>query len=136
MHLEKEVINYTKIEMDTNQKSVFSTDFIKLYSLVILTELEVLPGFISRVHNCNAIRYLNDTVFMADTENMEEHLAKVINIAITNDLLRSHHFCLRRWKGFLLSPGVFCPVNNIWWTLVIPGKNKSQNMDFKQIMPV
>lgn len=44
----------------------FTADLFKLYSDVILSELETLSGFIITGCNFNNIRYADETVLMAD----------------------------------------------------------------------
>ena len=79
MRIDNDLSEYTRIERGVRQGCVFSPDLFNLYSEMILRELEDLPGLVVGGHNINNIRYADDTVLIADSEEkFKELLDKVI----------------------------------------------------------
>ena len=79
MRIDNDLSEYTRIERGVRQGCVFSPDLSNLYSEMILRELEDLPGLVVGGHNINNIRYADDTVLIADSEEkLKELLDKVV----------------------------------------------------------
>ena len=57
----------------------FSPDLFNLYSEMILIELKDLPGLVVGRPNTKNIRFADDTMFIADSEEkLKESLGKVV----------------------------------------------------------
>ena len=79
MRIDNDLSEYTRIERGVRQGCVFSPDLFNLYSEMILKELVDLPGLVVGGHNINNIRYADDTVLIANSEEkLKELLEKVV----------------------------------------------------------
>ncbi|MCH9665805.1 MAG: hypothetical protein K0U41_08180 [Gammaproteobacteria bacterium] len=80
IRLDTEMSGYTKIERGVRQGCVFSPDLFNLYSEMILRELEGMAGFIVGGVNINNLRYADDTVLLAESEEeLQDLLDKVVD---------------------------------------------------------
>ena len=68
--------DWIKIEKGVRQRCVLSPDLFSLYSQLVMDEMEQLDGSKIGGRNINNIRYADDTVLLADTE---ERLKELIN---------------------------------------------------------
>ena len=72
-----ELSEYTLIKRGVRQGCVMSPDFFNIYSEMILRNLENYPGVKINGENINNIRYADDTVLIADSE---EDLQRLLDI--------------------------------------------------------
>ena len=80
IRLENELGEWKSVKRGVRQGCVMSPDLFSLYSEVILRDLEGMPGIKVGGKNINNIRYADDTVLIATTE---EDLQKLIDQVIT-----------------------------------------------------
>ena len=66
--------NWIKIEKGVRQGCVLSPDLFSLYSQLVMDEMEQLDGIKIGGRNINNIRYADDTVLLADTEERLQEL--------------------------------------------------------------
>ena len=74
-----ELSEYKLIERGVRRRCVMSPDIFNIYSEMILRNLENYPGVKINGENINNIRYADDTVLIADSE---ENLQRLLDITI------------------------------------------------------
>jgi len=79
MRVGDDTSSYTNIRRGVRQGCVLSPDLFNLYSEIILREISTLQGFLIGGHNLNNLRYADDTVLIAESEEkLQEILDKVV----------------------------------------------------------
>ena len=79
IRIDNNMSDFTTIERGVRQGCVFSPDFFKLYGEIILRSIHDLPGFIVGGYNLNNLRYADDTVLIADSqEKLQALLDRVV----------------------------------------------------------
>ena len=68
VRMDNEVSNFQQIKRGVQQSCVLSPDLFSLYSEMIMRHLEGTPGIQIGGHNINNLRYTDDTVLIAETE--------------------------------------------------------------------
>ena len=71
---------YTSIKRGVRQGCVLSPDLFNLYSETILREIEDLNGFIISGHNVTNLRYADDTMLIADSEEKIQALPDRVTV--------------------------------------------------------
>ena len=69
VRVENKLSEWIKIEKRVRQESVLSPDLFSLYSEMTFREIEELHGVSINGRNISNIRYEDDTVLIAETEN-------------------------------------------------------------------
>ncbi|XP_063594349.1 uncharacterized protein LOC134771333 [Penaeus indicus] len=80
MRVDNEIGEYQKIGRVVRQGCVLSPDLFSIYSEIIMHSLECLNGIKIDGNNINNLRYADDTVLLAETE---EYLQSLLNTVIT-----------------------------------------------------
>jgi len=70
---------WTPIKKGVRQGCVMSPDLFSLYSEIILRAIEDVPGVRIGGKNLNNLRYADDTVLIADTEEKLQELVDIVN---------------------------------------------------------
>ncbi|KAK3773584.1 hypothetical protein RRG08_022293 [Elysia crispata] len=79
VRVEEERSNFQNIKRGVRQGCVLSPDLFSLYSEMIMRQIEEIEGLKIGGHNINNIRYADDTVLTADSEEeLQELLNKVV----------------------------------------------------------
>ena len=79
VRVEEETSNFQNIKRGVRQGCVLSPDLFSLYSEMIMRQIEEMEGLKIGGHNINNIRYADDTVLTADSEEkLQELLNKVV----------------------------------------------------------
>ena len=79
VRVEEETSNFQNIKRGVRQGCVLSPDLFCLYSEMIMRQIEEIEGLKIGGHNINNIRYADDTVLTADSEEkLQELLNKVM----------------------------------------------------------
>ncbi|KAK3784412.1 hypothetical protein RRG08_039413 [Elysia crispata] len=79
VRVEEETSNFQNIKRGVRQGCVLSPDLFSLYSEMIMRQIEEIEGLKIGGHNINNIRYSDDTVLTADSEEkLQELLNKVV----------------------------------------------------------
>ncbi len=81
IRIQGDVREYTEIKRGVRQGCVFSPDLFNLYSEIILRCLQDLPGVVINGQNINNIRYADDTVLIADSEEQLQALLNAVILA-------------------------------------------------------
>ena len=84
MKVNNDTSEYINIKRGVRQRCVLSPDLFNIYSKMILRNLEGIEGVKVGGYNCNNLRYADDTVLIA---NSEEDLQKMID-AVSNGSIR------------------------------------------------
>ena len=71
---------YTNIKRGVCQGCVLSPDLFNLYSETILREIKDLNGFIISGHNVTNLRYADDTMLIADSEEKIQALLDRVTV--------------------------------------------------------
>ncbi|GFN78228.1 retrovirus-related pol polyprotein from type-1 retrotransposable element r2 [Plakobranchus ocellatus] len=77
MRVENENSTFQDIKRGVRKGCVLSPDLLSLYSEIIMRNLENHPGIKVSGHNINNLRYVDDTVLIAENK---EDLQKLLNI--------------------------------------------------------
>ena len=78
--IDNEISPFIKVKRGARQGCVSSPDLFNLYSENILREVQDQAGLLIGSHNLNNIRYADDIVFIADSEeNLQKILDKVVS---------------------------------------------------------
>ena len=79
VRVEEETSNFQNIKRGVRQGCVLSPDLFSLYSEMIMRQIEEIEGLKIGGHNINNLRYADDTVLTADSEEkLQELLNKVV----------------------------------------------------------
>ena len=79
VRVEEETSNFQNIKRGVRQGCVLSPDLFSLHSEMIMRQIEEIEGLKIGGHNINNIRYADDTVLTADSEEkLQELLNKVV----------------------------------------------------------
>ena len=78
MRVGEDISAYTDIERGVRQGCIFSPDVFNPYSEVILRDLEPMQGFTVGGHNINNLRYADDTILFAKSEDKLQELLDVV----------------------------------------------------------
>ena len=79
VRVEEETSNFQNIKRGVRQGCVLSPDLFSLYSEMIMRQIEEMEGLKIGGHNINNIKYADDTVLTADSEEkLQELLNKVV----------------------------------------------------------
>ncbi|GFS23270.1 retrovirus-related Pol polyprotein from type-1 retrotransposable element R2 [Elysia marginata] len=79
VRVEEETSNFQNIKRGVRQECVLTPDLFSLYSEMIMRQIEEMKGLKIGGHNINNIRYADDTVLTADSEEkLQELLNKVV----------------------------------------------------------
>ena len=79
VRVEEETSNFQNVKRGVRQGCVLSPDLFSLYSEMIMRQTEEIEGLKIGGHNINNIRYADDTVLTADSEEkLQELLNKVV----------------------------------------------------------
>jgi len=81
MRVGSDTNEYTKTERGVRQGCVLSPDLFNLYSERILRELEDVEGLKIGGQNLNNLRYADDTVLIAESEENLQILLKVVEVS-------------------------------------------------------
>ena len=81
VRVENELTDKVDIKRGVRQGCVLSPDLFSLYAEVILSDLVALPGFQIGGRNPNNIRYADDAVLIADSEQKLQDLVDAANTA-------------------------------------------------------
>src|SRR5215469_16889474 len=77
--IDDEESKYQCIERGVREGCVMSSDLFNLYSEMIMREIKKLEGIRLNEYNINNIRYADDTVLVADSEEKLQGLLNVLN---------------------------------------------------------
>ena len=79
VRIENEKTEWVKIERGVRQGCVLSPDIFSLYSQKVINEIEELEGVRVGGRNVNCIRYADDTVLIADTNQKLQELTTALD---------------------------------------------------------
>ena len=111
LRVENELTDTVDIKRGVRHGCVLSPDLFSLYGEVILRDLVALPGFKIGGRNLNNIRYADDTVLIADSEQKLQDLVDAANTASEEKGLKineSKTECMTITKG---SEPVACAIH-------------------------
>ena len=79
MKVSNDTSDYKKIKRSVRQGCVLSSDLFNIYSEMILRELEDIKGMKIGGYNCHNLRYADDTVLIASSEEVLQRMTHVIS---------------------------------------------------------
>ena len=79
VRIEDKLTEWTKIKRGVRQGCCVSSDFFNLYAEVIIREIKEEDGIKIAGKNINSIRYADDTVLIADSEEKLQNVLQRVN---------------------------------------------------------
>ena len=111
IRISSHVGEYVDVKKGVRQGCVMSPDLFNLYSERILRELEAMPGLVVGGNNINNLRYADDTVLIATSE---EQLQLLVDKVVLESAKKGLCVNTKKTECMVVTKKRDIPTCNIW----------------------